>query len=78
MRHPNQVLKLTQMAPFNAKEQQLYSESLADVRSPHPVSQAESRHPTEGGACRQFVSVISFLWSLPTAHEDWNLHRLVN
>ncbi|KAK0144409.1 hypothetical protein N1851_017229 [Merluccius polli] len=34
-------------APFDAKEQRLYSELPPDVRAPHPISKAEPSHPME-------------------------------
>ena len=36
-----------QLAPLDAEEQRLYSESLPDVRAPHPISKAEPRHSSE-------------------------------
>ncbi|XP_067434958.1 uncharacterized protein [Thunnus thynnus] len=36
--------KPPQLAPFNAKEQWLYSKPPPNVRAPHPISKAEPRH----------------------------------
>lgn len=46
-RHPNQMPDPPQLAPFEAKEQQLYSELPGDVRAPHPISKAEPSHHME-------------------------------
>uniref|UniRef100_A0A8C6P6I9 Protocadherin related 15 n=1 Tax=Nothobranchius furzeri TaxID=105023 RepID=A0A8C6P6I9_NOTFU len=47
-RHPDQMPKPPQLAPFDLEEQRFYSESLPNVRAPHPISKAEPGHPTEG------------------------------
>ena len=36
-----------QLTPLDMEEQRLYSESLPDVRAPHPISKAEPSHPAE-------------------------------
>ena len=46
-RHPDQIPKSPQLAPFNAKDQRLYSELPVDVRASHPISKAEPGHSTE-------------------------------
>lgn len=43
-RHPNPNPKLTQLAPFYAKEQQLYSELPADVWAPRFISKAKLQY----------------------------------
>uniref|UniRef100_A0A8C6PYP8 Dynein cytoplasmic 1 intermediate chain 1 n=1 Tax=Nothobranchius furzeri TaxID=105023 RepID=A0A8C6PYP8_NOTFU len=40
-RHPDQMPKPPQLAPFDPEEQRFYSESLPNVRAPHPISKAE-------------------------------------
>ncbi|KAL6468581.1 hypothetical protein MHYP_G00221050 [Metynnis hypsauchen] len=46
-RHPNQMPEPPQLAPLDVKKQRLYSESLPDDRTSHPISKGESRHPAE-------------------------------
>ena len=44
-RHPNQMSKPPQLAPFEVEEQWLYSELPLNGGAPHPISKAEPSHP---------------------------------
>lgn len=48
------------LVPFNAKEQRLCSEPVANDWAPHPISKSEHRHPSEEA---QFCS-CSFYFQL--------------
>jgi len=42
----NQMPEPPQLTPFNAEEQQLYSDFPLDGQAPHPISKAEPSHPS--------------------------------
>lgn len=42
-RHPNQMPEPPQLPPFDAQEQQLYSELPSDVQAPDPIFKTASR-----------------------------------
>ena len=46
-RHPDQMPKPPQLAPFRTVEQQLFSKSLIDDQDSHPIPKGELRHPLE-------------------------------
>ena len=69
--HPYQMLKPPQLAPFYAKEQRLYSESLSDDRASHPIPKGDAGHPPEKTPFWPIVSVISFFQSWLTLHDHW-------
>ena len=70
-----------QLAPLNMKEQRLYSESLPDVRAPHPISKAEPGHPAEETHFSCLYSRSRSFGHYPkavTVGEEWNVDQLVN
>ena len=80
-RHPDQMPEPPQLAPFDAKEQRLYSELPPDVRAPHPISKAEPSHPTEEtNFGRLYLQSRSFghYPKLMTIGKGWEVDRLVN
>ncbi len=80
-RHPDQMSKPPQLAPFDMKEQWLYSELPLDVWAPYPISKAEPSHPAEEThftlLCLQSHS-FSHYPKLMTIGEGWSEDRLVN
>uniref|UniRef100_A0A8C6PQA5 Nicastrin n=1 Tax=Nothobranchius furzeri TaxID=105023 RepID=A0A8C6PQA5_NOTFU len=80
-RHPDQMPKPPQLAPFDPEEQRFYSESLPNVRAPYPISKAEPGHPTEethfGRLYPRSRSFGHYL-KLMTIGEDWDVDRPVN
>lgn len=47
------------LVPFNAKDQRLCSEPLANDWAPHPISKSEHRHPSEEAQFCHFSLVLS-------------------
>ncbi|KAI3375839.1 hypothetical protein L3Q82_004112 [Scortum barcoo] len=68
-RYPCEMPEPPQLAPLDVEEQRLYSEPLADVRAPHPISKAKPRHSTKKThVCRLYPRSHSF-GHLPRAHD---------
>ena len=75
-RHPHQMPEPPQLAPLDMKEQRLYSESLPDVRAPHPISKAEPGHPAEETHFSRLYSRSRSFGHYPelmTIGEGWNV-----
>uniref|UniRef100_A0A8C6KI56 Ig-like domain-containing protein n=1 Tax=Nothobranchius furzeri TaxID=105023 RepID=A0A8C6KI56_NOTFU len=80
-RHPDQMPKPPQLTPFDPEEQRFYSESLPNVRAPHPISKAEPGHPTEEthfGRLYPRSRSFGHYPKLMTIGEDWDVDRPVN
>ena len=80
--HPYQMSKPPQLAPFNAKEQRLYSVTLADDWASHPISKGDASHPPEEShfgrlyRCLSVKSILLFVVGRSNKHKTFNQRPL--
>lgn len=68
-RHPVQMPKPPQMAPFDTEEQWLHSELPLNVRAHHSIFEAEPSHPTEPfGSASPWWTQYCWRHSKPPVH----------
>ncbi|MED6267178.1 hypothetical protein CHARACLAT_009401 [Characodon lateralis] len=67
------VRRPDQLTPFDAEKQWLYVELPPDDGAPHPISKAESSHPTEEAHFIRLFLGFRFLPRLITLGQGWNI-----
>ena len=62
-RHLNQIHEPRQLAPFDTKEQQVYSGVLSDVRAPQPPKSLKNSHSSEQSLFNHIFSPSALILS---------------